>query len=751
MTLGANRRYWLVLTAIVLSFAGVAWSGLRTAKAARNREALEASIHARSAQSHRVLEAMLDLETGVRGYAVTRDPTYLEPYRRASSHVDTDVAKLLAMWQQAEDGSSHHAQRLPELVAAERVHMQRAIQLIGDGDFEGQRRLFQGGEGKALMDDIRALLARLDKADEQASAEAPRTMLSSIDEGRRILLFIGAFLTLLFTMVYVAMQRERQNRQLAEGVEARHLATLEDRVAKRTADLGSALAAVQVGEKRLRAILDSAFDGIVTADETQTIVQVNPAAAAMFGTTERALLGCPIERLTPKRLRESYADQVKVFATDAAQTTGRFQGRGLRADGQEFPLDCAITRVTLEGHRLYIAVLRDVTEALRTQEELQVGKAKLEAALASMGDAVLISDATGATVHFNDACVRFHRFASRDECLRMLPEYRRSILEVRSADGSALPRAQWAVERALRGESETMVEYRQRRRDTGDAWTASFTFGPIRDAEGAIVGAVVVGRDITAAKKMQAELERSHAALRRLFAEQDRVQEHERARIARDLHDDLQQTLSALNFDLVSARGRVMSKGADPLPLIDSASGLTLEAIASTRRIVADLRPLLLDELGLVPALHELVSRAQDHLSIPCTVHYGEGAEGDLACHADVATCVYRVVQEALNNVGKHAGATEVRVEIERVDGDTIRARVVDDGRGIRAEDRGKLRSLGLLGMAERAHAIGGELTVHGEPGHGTQIELRVPAATASPAGDAPESGDMHGPTAVEG
>jgi PAS domain S-box-containing protein len=733
MTLGANRRYWLILGAIALSFAVMAWSGLRTAQAARDRDALEIRIQARSVQAHRVLETMLDLETGVRGFVVTQNPVYLQPYHAALLHVDRDVSTLAAMRQQAGDGSVQETQRLAALVAAKRAHMQRGIDLIEARDFDAAMRFFGSGEGKALMDEIRELLARLAKVDEQALAEAPRAMLLTIDHGQRILMFIGVALVLLFGLVYLAMQRERESRRRTEDAEARHLATLERKVEKRTGDLRAALAAVKVGERRLRAILDSAFDGIVTADETRTIVQANPAAAAMFGTSEGALLGSSIDRLIPDRLRGRDLDHVKALAAGGGPATGRTQVWGLRSDGQEFPIEAAISRVSLEGQRLYTAVLRDVTDTRRTQEELRVGKAKLEAALASMGDAVYISDARGAFVHFNDAFVRFHRFANRDECLRTLPGYP-AILEVRTADGSVATLAQWAVARALRGESATSVELGLRRKDTGDAWTGSFSFGPIRNAEGAIVGAVLVARDVTALKKMQAELERSHAALRRLFAEQDRVQERERARIARDLHDDLQQTLSALNLDLVSARGRVLTKGADPLPLIDSARGLTIDAMASTRRIVTDLRPPLLDELGLVPALQDLADRARQYLRIPCTVHVGGGADGGRVCDADVATCVYRVVQEALNNVGKHAGATVVRVEVERVDAATVRVRVQDDGRGIRSEDRGKLQSVGLLGMAERAHAVGGHLTVQGEPGRGTRVELCVPAAGGAPA-----------------
>ena len=298
---------------------------------------------------------------------------------------------------------------------------------------------------------------------------------------------------------------------------------------------------------------------------------------------------------------------------------------------------------------------------------------------------------------------------------------------MRFADGALAPLEQWAVARALRGESSTDAEYHLKRTDTGQSWVGSFSFAPIRGEAGEIAGSVVVGRDITAMKAMQVELERSHMELRRLLDAQDRVQERERLRIACDLHDDLQQTLSAVNFDLVTARGRITSGRADPMPLIESARRLTLDAIASTRRIVDDLRPKLLDDLGLVPALRDLATRTQRVLGIPCTFEAHTDGDDSAGCTAEAATCLYRVAQEALNNAAKHAQATAVRIDLERIEGEGIRLAIRDDGRGIRAADRQKPESFGLLGMVERVRAVGGILSIEGAPGGGTRVELFVP------------------------
>lgn len=155
---------------------------------------------------------------------------------------------------------------------------------------------------------------------------------------------------------------------------------------------------------------------------------------------------------------------------------------------------------------------KEVVERRRAEEEMRENQAKLRAALASMTDAIFISDAQGKFLDFNDAFATFHRFGNRDECAKTFAEYP-DILDVFMADGTLAPLDMWAVPRAMRGETVANAEYTLRRKDTGETWVGSYSFSPIRDQSGVIVGSVVVARDITEIKKATEILNRQSAKL----------------------------------------------------------------------------------------------------------------------------------------------------------------------------------------------------------------------------------------------
>ena len=147
------------------------------------------------------------------------------------------------------------------------------------------------------------------------------------------------------------------------------------------------------------------------------------------------------------------------------------------------------------------------------ERALQMSRSHLQAALTSMTDAVFISDAQGRFIEFNDAFATFHKFKNKSECALTLAEYP-EFLEVYLPDGTLAPIEQWAVPRALRGETAANAEYRLRRKDTDATWVGSYSFGPIRDESGAIIGSVVVGRDITEIKRTETALRASEARYR---------------------------------------------------------------------------------------------------------------------------------------------------------------------------------------------------------------------------------------------
>lgn len=162
---------------------------------------------------------------------------------------------------------------------------------------------------------------------------------------------------------------------------------------------------------------------------------------------------------------------------------------------------------------MVISTFEDITEQKLNEKVAHTTTVKLEAALGSMNDAVFISDTGGRFINFNEAFATFHKFKNKDECAKTLTEYP-AFLDVYLQSGELAPLDQWAVPRALRGETGTNVEYGLRRKDTGETWIGSYSFAPVRDEDGVIIGSVVVGRDITAIKQD----ERKILQLKRLYA-----------------------------------------------------------------------------------------------------------------------------------------------------------------------------------------------------------------------------------------
>jgi PAS domain S-box-containing protein len=234
----------------------------------------------------------------------------------------------------------------------------------------------------------------------------------------------------------------------------------------------------------------------------------------------------------------------------------------------------------------------------------------------------------------------------------------------------------------------------------------------------------VILRDITLRKQGEDELRRSQQELRELSARVVEAREEEKARIARELHDELGQLLTALKMDLGWLRERVAPQ-AELAARAHEMGELLDRTVASTRRISADLRPLMLDDLGLADAAAWLVEDFAKRSGIACRLDAPE-AEALQAVSKSVATAVYRAIQESLTNIARHAGAKQAWVSLRAADG-ALQVEIEDDGRGISREDLAKSRSLGLKGMRERFAFLGGSLDIDRAPRGGTRLRVRVP------------------------
>ncbi len=388
----------------------------------------------------------------------------------------------------------------------------------------------------------------------------------------------------------------------------------------------------------------------------------------------------------------------------------------------------------LDAYRHHLEML----VAERTAD-LAASKAKLESALAAMSDAVFVSDTEGRFVDFNDAYMTFYRFRNKGECATTLAAYQ-ALLDVRSPDGEPIPVERWAVPRALRGESATDAEFVLRRKDTGETWVGSYTYAPIRDRDGLIVGSVVTARDITERKKNELLLVEAR----------DAAQAADRAKsafLANMSHEIRTPMNGILGMAYLLRRGGVTPKQANQLDKID----------VSARHLLAilnDILDLSKIEAGKVAGQQADFTLAELLQEVTAVVGDGVRAKG-LALHVDTAGLpqvlhgdATRLSQALVNYLGNALKFTErgsitlTGRLIEETDaGYLLRFEVADTGIGIAEEARGGLfapfhqvdesftrafggTGLGLVITKRIAALMGGEVGVDSTPGRGSTFWL---------------------------
>jgi PAS domain S-box-containing protein len=296
----------------------------------------------------------------------------------------------------------------------------------------------------------------------------------------------------------------------------------------------------------------------------------------------------------------------------------------------------------------------------------------------------------------------------------------RTIAEVIGEE--AFRRAEPYVRRALAGERVTFEnEVVSEGGRTSWGWT---TFVPDLGPQRAVRGFFIVALDITERKRAENDLREAHERLQRISRQLLEVQERERAAVARELHDEIGQSLTALKLGIEALARRL--KGA-PAEKLSEFLGVVERSLAQTRDLTLALRPPQLDQLGLAAALRDAADRLAAQVGF--TVQFAADAE-PARLDPSLATAAYRVAQEALTNAARHAGARRVAVEL-RVLGEELLLAVSDDGRGYdldaaRARALGGA-SMGLLGMEERAELAGGSLRIITRPGQGTRVEAAFP------------------------
>lgn len=483
--------------------------------------------------------------------------------------------------------------------------------------------------------------------------------------------------------------------------------------------------ALRVSEERLRSIVQSTTDAIVLVNALMKVAFWNKGAEETFGYAADDIIGQPLTTIMQDRHHERlerHVQRVRMLnSPHLASKTLELVGR--RKDGTEFPLELSVTSWKGKSDLFFTIIMRDISERRSAEEQLDRLHHHNQVVLNSAGEGIYGVDREGRLTFVNPAAAKMFGWEAQaliGQSLHVL---------VHQTDPGGRPLTDHPcpiVETMTGGELREHVDSTFWRKD-GTGFPVEYVSTPIQE-RGEIVGAVVVFKDTTERKRAEAQLQDSLRRLRKLSGRLEGIREEERGRIARELHDELGVGLTCLKIDLSRLGGLIGERLAPPdrAKVDEKIRGMKEQVdstITSVQRIVAELRPGVLDDLGLVAAIEWQCRDFQRRTGIACCCTV---SHEDLRVDPEHATAVFRICQEALTNVTRHARATEVQVRLED-EGVGLVLEVRDNGRGIPHERLADTKSFGLLGMRERAGLLGGDVQINTREGEGTTIRLHLP------------------------
>jgi PAS domain S-box-containing protein len=457
---------------------------------------------------------------------------------------------------------------------------------------------------------------------------------------------------------------------------------------------------------------------------TLRLIDVNQAARHNLGHDLTTLRGMTPLDLAPQL---DHAE-LRALLDSLGQEIGEqvsLRTRHRRADGSTYPIKLCFLRVVRDSRSLFLAIGDDLSLELAASTALEQYQARFNAVVNQtpglVYQFVLHADGTMAYPYLSEGCTALLGLSvselQQDPAhfvQLILPDDRKGYQDAMAASREAMSAWNW--------------EGRIRARGWNDVKWISLRATPLRLDGGGVQWDGIM-TNVTASRQEQEETRRSRARLAELTDHIQQVKEQERARIAREIHDDLGGNLTAIKMALAMLAARLPDDAAlrDKANYLDDLVDRTIEAV---HRISLDLRPGTLD-LGLVAALEWQAREFEKQMGIACVFR---SADKEIDLDPDQAAALFRIFQEALTNIAKHAGATRVTVSLRR-QRQHLTLAICDNGRGITSADRLKPQSFGLRGMSERARALGGTLTLSQAPGGGTMVvvKIRLAAPAAGP------------------
>lgn len=474
---------------------------------------------------------------------------------------------------------------------------------------------------------------------------------------------------------------------------------------------------VAVGEpdehaRLYRLLAENAREMVSRHTADLTFLYASPAADRVIGYPPDHLIGQRLDDLVHPNDLSSVLSTFALARDTLEHSSTVFR---CRAPNQRWRWCEVVCRGVLDeatGAEEIHATIRDVTRYKQIEQAIERVAKEWRGTFDSAQDAILMLDRRANVIRVNISTLRLLECDFRDLIGKPLAEVTRERLQM---DDPFQVRRVWSGSSQVRTDLELADK---------SIWLRS-TVDPIMAENRRLEGAVLFIADITTEKQAEIRLLKTLDEVRELSSHLQTVREEERRSIAREVHDELGHTLTALKMDIAwlvkhipDADGEIRTRGAELTGMVD-------QTIASMRKIVSRLRPPVLDDLGLDAALEWLTSDFQRYSGVETEITLSDLPNRFRGARA---SCIFRIVQEALTNVSKHAAASHVAIR-GGAEGDSYRLVVQDDGKGFQFHTEAHRSGFGLLGIAERVRELEGTMEMDTGPGKGATLVITFPEA----------------------
>lgn len=468
-------------------------------------------------------------------------------------------------------------------------------------------------------------------------------------------------------------------------------------------------------------LLQNISDAIFSTDLELKIKSWNRHAETLYGFKSWEVMGKDLARILrieyPLESIQSVAEEVRSKGYWAGELVHRTKSGGRL----NVYISTSLLRDQNNNPTGTVSVVRDITLRRRGEELLIESELRLQTILDTYEGPIYAKDGEGKYFVWNKACERMTGYNMKQALGKTTDEL---FLEDELEQALQRDKELFASKKSL--------EYEWEWNDNGDKKIFSFVLFPMYNIKGEIYGSCGMALDITTRKKLERKLREFNTELekevkqrtillRELAAHLNTVRENERITIAREIHDELGQQMTVLKMDMSWLKRKLTNVSPEANEKIDDLLSMINQTIATVRRIASELRPGVLDHLGLTAAIDWQLKELEKRLNIK-TEFVSENVPGMLP--EKIKTGVFRILQESLTNVARHANATIVEASL-KFENKKLRLQVTDNGNGFDIE-KANHKTLGILGMKERAAAMNGVYIIESNPGKGTTVKVEV-------------------------